>query len=73
MTMFFAATVGEMELSAVLDPCAATATSNNGSVWDTESDTGSDSESSDEEKQQDNKATKIKLADQQEFPLLHSL
>jgi hypothetical protein len=36
MTMFFAATVGEMELSAVLDPCAATATSNNGSAWDTE-------------------------------------
>ncbi len=64
--MFFAATFEEMKLSAVLDPCAAIATSNDGSAE-------SDSESSEEEKKQDNEATKIKLTDQQEFPLLHSL
>jgi hypothetical protein len=83
ITMFFVATIGEMELSAVLDPSAAIASlsdgeKSNGSSM-TENASDSEEESNVEEVEgkiliaPDSDATKAKLADPQEFPFLHSL
>jgi hypothetical protein len=76
--MFFAATIGKMELSAVLDPSAAIASLPDGEKSNGSHATESPSDSEEEVEQKvfiapDSDATKAKLADPQEFTFLHLL
>jgi hypothetical protein len=79
INMLVAASIGEMELSTVLDPSTMEGTLiNNIKSCITESSSDFEEESNIEEEEEssitpENDATKAKLADPLEFPFLHSL